>query len=139
MPLSPDKVDEILTTLRGLLEGANGDVIVDVERPRGDYLMECDDGFRRYSHSGDWTVTIHHTGKHAVDLRGTFPVSQGLSHDGDQQAGHSEMPVNCSKRLREEGKPHPKSGCSVPGCRGVFSGCIAAALAAEGWTHEELD
>lgn len=29
-------------------------------------------------------------------------------------------PANCRFRLEEEGKPHPKSGCDVAGCRGVF-------------------
>lgn len=31
-----------------------------------------------------------------------------------------KRPQNCRNRLAGEGKPHPKSGCAVPGCKGAF-------------------
>lgn len=39
-------------------------------------------------------------------------------------------PDNCRDRLEHEGKPHPKSGCSVSGCNPLVTGCIAVAGAA---------
>lgn len=34
---------------------------------------------------------------------------------------YDKRPVNCRMRLAEENKPHPKSGCTVEGCNGVFA------------------
>ncbi|WP_296584274.1 hypothetical protein [Xanthobacter sp.] len=52
-----------------------------------------------------------------------------------QPGGADTRPANCRFRLEDEGKPHPKSGCEVSGCRGVFGALCRAALSPSpsGW------
>lgn len=68
MTLSPDQIDETLKTLRSMLEGASGDVVVDIERAPPEFLFEDRFGFRHHGCNDDWTVTIRHSGKHLVNI-----------------------------------------------------------------------
>lgn len=58
-----------------------------------------------------------------IDIKFNKEPSFDIGHEGlsvSMVARENQRPVNCRNRLQDEGKAHPKSGCDVSGCSGVF-------------------